>query len=166
MEERLRFVARLLDGEAMTDVCREFSIAKGAWADSPERSLQAAGALCQQLPEQIESLIVRLKAEKPHWGARKIRELLIRRLDGDIKIPAKSTVENRMDGAAIRQFDRLFKTKGPGHNATPQIKAAQYAANGGVLAKRPQAVLKPKIQFNGVDGWADLRELHGRSSES
>lgn len=24
MEERLRFVARLLDGEAMTEVCREF----------------------------------------------------------------------------------------------------------------------------------------------
>jgi len=24
MEERLRFVARLLEGEAMTDVCREF----------------------------------------------------------------------------------------------------------------------------------------------
>jgi hypothetical protein len=24
MEERLPFVARLLDGEAMTDVCREF----------------------------------------------------------------------------------------------------------------------------------------------
>src|SRR5664279_2274951 len=26
MEERLRFVARLLDGEAMTDVCREFGV--------------------------------------------------------------------------------------------------------------------------------------------
>ena len=26
MDERLRFVARLLDGEAMTDVCREFGI--------------------------------------------------------------------------------------------------------------------------------------------
>jgi hypothetical protein len=25
MEERLRFVARLLDGEAMTDVCRDFA---------------------------------------------------------------------------------------------------------------------------------------------
>jgi hypothetical protein len=24
MDERLRFVGRLLDGEAMTDVCREF----------------------------------------------------------------------------------------------------------------------------------------------
>jgi transposase-like protein len=28
MEERLRFVARLLDGEPMTDVCREFSISR------------------------------------------------------------------------------------------------------------------------------------------
>ena len=27
MEERLRFVARLLDGEAMTDVCRDFGCA-------------------------------------------------------------------------------------------------------------------------------------------
>jgi hypothetical protein len=26
MEERLRFVARLLDGEAMTELCREFGI--------------------------------------------------------------------------------------------------------------------------------------------
>lgn len=26
MEERLRFVARLLDGEVMTDVCREFGV--------------------------------------------------------------------------------------------------------------------------------------------
>jgi hypothetical protein len=31
-----------------------------------------------QLPPQIESLIVALKREKPHWGARKIRELLMR----------------------------------------------------------------------------------------
>jgi transposase-like protein len=28
VEERLRFVARLLDGEAMTDVCREFGISR------------------------------------------------------------------------------------------------------------------------------------------
>jgi hypothetical protein len=32
-----------------------------------------------QLPPQIETLIVTLKREKPHWGARKIRELLVRR---------------------------------------------------------------------------------------
>ena len=28
MEERLRFVARLLDGEAMTDVCRDFGMSR------------------------------------------------------------------------------------------------------------------------------------------
>jgi transposase-like protein len=28
MEERLRFVARLLDGEAMSEVCREFGISR------------------------------------------------------------------------------------------------------------------------------------------
>ncbi len=28
MDERLRFIARLLEGEAMTDVCREFGISR------------------------------------------------------------------------------------------------------------------------------------------
>ena len=28
MEERLRFVARLLDGEGMTEVCRDFGISR------------------------------------------------------------------------------------------------------------------------------------------
>ena len=28
MEERLRFVARLLDGEAMTDICRDFGVSR------------------------------------------------------------------------------------------------------------------------------------------
>jgi transposase InsO family protein len=44
------------------------------------------------LPPQIEQLIVACKRDKPHWGARKIRELLVRRLDGDIRVPAKSTI--------------------------------------------------------------------------
>jgi hypothetical protein len=45
-----------------------------------------------QLPDQIESLIVACKREKPHWGARKIRELLVRRLAQDVRVPAKSTI--------------------------------------------------------------------------
>src|SRR5215475_5163566 len=38
-----------------------------------------------QLPQQVESLIVNLKRDQPHWGARKIRELLVRRLNGDVR---------------------------------------------------------------------------------
>src|SRR5216117_906063 len=103
MDERLRFVARLLEGEEMTYLCREFGVSREtgykifdrykehgltALSDRSRRPVRYAN----QLPEQIESLIVRLKAEKPHWGARKIRELLVRRLAGDIRIPAKSTI--------------------------------------------------------------------------
>ena len=103
MDERLRFVAKLLDGEAMTDVCREFGISRktgykifARYKDHGSESLSDRSRrpvrYANQLPTQIESLIVTLKREKPHWGARKIRELLVRRLDGDLRIPAKSTI--------------------------------------------------------------------------
>ena len=62
-------------------------------ATGPGRPVRYAN----QLPEPIEAMIVRLKKEKPHWGARKIRELLIRRLAGDVRIPAKSTVHAVLD---------------------------------------------------------------------
>ena len=108
MDERLRFVARLLDGEAMTNVCREFGVSRKtgykifdrykeygltALSDRSRRPVRYAN----QLPQQVESLIVRLKADKPHWGARKICELLVRRLDGDIRVPAKSTIHAVLD---------------------------------------------------------------------
>ena len=108
MEERLRFVARLLDGEAMTDVCREFGISRKTgykvFDRYKEHGLEALSdrlrrpvRYANQLPQQVESLIVRLKGEKPHWGARKIRELLLRRLNGDVRIPAKSTIHAVLD---------------------------------------------------------------------
>ena len=74
MDERLRFVARLLEGEPMTDVCRAFGISRKtgyklfarykedgpvALADRSRRPVRYAN----QLPEQIESLIVRSKRQ-------------------------------------------------------------------------------------------------------
>jgi transposase len=103
MDERLRFVARLLEGEAMSEVCREFGISRKtgckifdrykdhgleALSDRSRRPVRYAN----QLLPQIESLITACKREKPDWGARKIRELLVRKLDGDFRIPAKSTI--------------------------------------------------------------------------
>ena len=123
MEERLRFVARLLDGEAMTEVCREFGISRKtgykifdrykehgleALSDRSRRPVRYAN----QLPQQVETLIVRLKSEKPHWGARKIRELLVRRLDGDIKVPAKSTIH-----AVLDRHGLVKRGGGPRHRA-------------------------------------------------
>ena len=103
MDERLRFVARLLDGESMSEVCRDFGISRKtgykifqrykesgpeALNDRSRRPVRYAN----QLPGQIEALILSLKQEKPHWGARKIRELMVRRLDQGIRIPAISTI--------------------------------------------------------------------------
>src|SRR5713226_7692993 len=101
MDERLRFVAWLLDGEAMSEVCRAFGISRKtgykifdrykqhgleALTDRSRRPVRYAN----QLPQQLESLIVNFKRNKPHWGARKIRELLVRRLAGDIRVPPKA----------------------------------------------------------------------------
>jgi transposase InsO family protein len=123
MEERLRFVARLLDGEAMTEVCREFGISRKtgykifdrykehgleALSDRSRRPVRYAN----QLPQQLETLIVRLKGGKPHWGARKIRELLVRHLDGDVRVPAKSTIH-----AVLDRHGLVKRGGGPRHRA-------------------------------------------------
>jgi transposase InsO family protein len=108
MDERLRFVARLLDGEQMSFVCREFGISRKTGykifdrykdhgleglTDRSRRPVRYAN----QLPHQVETAIVRAKRDKPHWGARKIRELLVRRLAGDVRVPAKSTIHAVLD---------------------------------------------------------------------
>ena len=87
-----------------------FSIATRARAlsDRSRRPVRYAN----QLPHQLETLIVRLKSEKPHWGARKIRELLVRRLDGDIKVPAKSTIH-----AVLDRHDLVKRGGRPRHRA-------------------------------------------------
>jgi transposase InsO family protein len=108
VEERLVFVARVLEGEALTDVCREFGISRKTgykiFNRYKEHGLEALNdrsrrpvRYANQLPPQVESLIVHLKHEKPHWGARKIRERLIRRLASDVRVPANSTVHAVLD---------------------------------------------------------------------
>ncbi len=49
-----------------------------------------------QLPFQAENYILNVKREHSSWGARKIRERLIRRFSG-IKIPAQSTIHAALD---------------------------------------------------------------------
>ncbi|MBV8073387.1 MAG: hypothetical protein JO270_26055 [Acidobacteriaceae bacterium] len=50
-----------------------------------------------QLPVQVEAAIVAAKREKPSWGARKIRERLLRRLPHEVKVPACSTIHAILD---------------------------------------------------------------------
>ena len=80
MDERLRFLARILDGEQMTEVCRDFGISRKtgykifdrykehgleSLSDRSRRPVRFAN----QLPAQLEARIVAIKREKRHWGA-------------------------------------------------------------------------------------------------
>lgn len=49
---------------------------------------------------------MRLKKEKPHWGARKIRELLVKKLAGDVRIPASSAVHAVLDRHGLVRWAR------------------------------------------------------------
>jgi putative transposase len=124
MDERLKFIARLLEGEKMAGLCREFGISRKTGykiltryneigleglTDRSRRPYRHAN----QLPVQIETQIVRVKQDKPSWGAPKIREKLAR-LYPDVHTPAISTVHAVLDrhGLVKRRQRRRNKAKG------------------------------------------------------
>jgi hypothetical protein len=80
VDERLRFVGRLLDGEPMAGLCEEFGISRKTGykiyarykdcglvglTDRSRRPYRYAN----RLPMALEKWIVRLKREYPDWGA-------------------------------------------------------------------------------------------------
>src|SRR6266566_1817589 len=107
MDERLKFVARRLAGEPMAELCREFGISRKTGYKIFDR-YQECGIhgltdrsrrpyrYANQLPFQVENYILNVKHEHPSWGARKIRERLLRRFS-DIPLPAKSTIHAVLD---------------------------------------------------------------------
>jgi putative transposase len=107
MDERLRFVARRLEGEKMAPLCAEFGISRKtgykiferykdcgleALTDRSRRPYRQAN----RLPAPIEATIVRLKREYPGWGAPKIREKLRQQTTAP-HLPAISTVHAVLD---------------------------------------------------------------------
>lgn len=107
MDERLRFVARRLEGESMSSLCEEFGISRKTGYKIFER-YQRVGVQgltdrsrrpnrhANQLPVVIEKAIVGLKREYPHWGAPKIRRRLRERWP-ELHCPAISTVHATLD---------------------------------------------------------------------
>jgi putative transposase len=123
MDERLWFVARLLEGEKMAPLCAEFGISRktgykifdrykdcgvAAFTDRSRRPHRQAN----RLPAPIEATIVRLKREYPDWGAPKIREKLRQQWAGP-QLPAISTVH-----AVLDRHDLVKRRRRPRPRAT------------------------------------------------
>ena len=124
MDEKMKFIGRLLQGDKMAELCREFGISRKTgykfWdrykdvglhglTDRSKRPFRYAN----QLPLQIEKEILRVKQEKPSWGAPKIREIL-RRKYPEVKTPAKSTIHCILDRhvRVTHRKNRLYKAVG------------------------------------------------------
>jgi transposase len=125
VEERMRFVLRLKDGESMASLCREFGISRVTGYKIYDRykecGLQGLTdrartpyRYANKLPAQIEAMIVAMRREKPTWGARKLRERLLRKLPNDVRVPACSTIHAILDrhGLVTRQRHSRTKTEG------------------------------------------------------
>src|SRR5947209_4825755 len=124
MDERVKFIAGLLDGEKMAVLCRRFGISRktgykilnrynscgleGLTDRSPRPYRHA-----NQLPIKIETLIVQSKQERPHWGAPKIRERLAR-LYPDVHTPAISTVHAVLDRHGLVKSRKRRRHKASG----------------------------------------------------
>ena len=127
VDERMRLIARVLDGERMTDVCREFGISRKIGNKFLERykKLGPGGLedltrrpakLARQSSSQVQKLILDLKDDKPTWGAAKIREYLIQK-HPSIRFPVRSTVHEILDrNGLVRKHGRRRKyTAQPTH---------------------------------------------------
>jgi transposase InsO family protein len=125
MDQKLKFIARLLDGEKMAPLCREFGISRPTGYKIWERyKTMGELALVEQkrtpyryankLPIEIEALILSLKREYKNWGAPKIREKIIKEYP-DVKAPAKSTIHAVLDRNGLvkhRKNRRRYKSQG------------------------------------------------------
>lgn len=121
VNERMRLIARVLEGERMTDLCREFGISRKTGNKFLERykrfgpsGLQDLGRrpakLANQSSAQVQKLIVDLKGEKTTWGAAKIREFLIQKHPA-IRFPVRSTVHEILDRHGLVKKQGRRRTK-------------------------------------------------------
>jgi transposase len=128
MDERLRFVARLLDGEKMSVLCREFGISRktgykifNRYKDFGLKGLEDRARTPHRhpnkLPFQVETAILRIKREHMSWGAPKIREKLIKLYPG-IKAPAASTIHAVLDRRGLVKRRKRRRHKAQGTNLT------------------------------------------------
>ncbi|MFT3987956.1 helix-turn-helix domain-containing protein [Aestuariivirga sp.] len=146
MDERVKFIARFLEGDKVARLADEFSASRKTAYKIIDRYEETGfqgltDRSCRpyrhanQLPLQIGTLIVRLKQEKPTWGAPKIAEPLARRYP-DVHRPAISTIHAVLDRRGLVKHRKGRKNKAvgtvrqalPGMAMAAALSAAPLAA--------------------------------------
>ncbi len=130
-EERLRFVARLLEGEGMSEVCREFGISRKTGykifnryesrARCPVRSVAPAGRYANQLPAQVE----RITPGHPQQNGRHERMHLTLKKEAT-RPPSLNSLQQQ---AKFDAFMREFNAERPHQALAMKCPAELYTAS-------------------------------------
>lgn len=126
VNERMKFIVRLEEGESMTSLCEEFEISRKTgykiWNRFQTKGLD--GLLDEsrrpfsnplQTSETIAQLILNLKAARPTWGAIKLREYLLRK-HANIRFPSRNTFHNILVRNSLVKSKKRIKYKATGTN--------------------------------------------------
>jgi putative transposase len=140
-------------GEPMAELCREFGISRKTGYKTFDR-YQECGVegltdrsrrpyrYANQLPFPVENYILNVKREHTSWGARKIRERLLRRFSG-IPIPAKSTIHAVLDRyGLVERLGRVRRrAQGTALSLGQKPRAVVHRLQGRVLAGESSILL-------------------------
>jgi putative transposase len=102
VNERVKFVSRIEDGERMSDVCAEFGISRKTGYKFLNRFRQYGPVglydeprVAQRIPHRLSSelaeLLLTARKSHPTWGPRKLRAWLLAKNPG-VLLPAPSTI--------------------------------------------------------------------------
>ena len=98
---RREFMNRVIRGERVTDLCREYGISRKTGDKFKQRfkrlglagledQSRAPKVIPHRTPPELEALILGERQRHPSWGPKKLKELLERRLEH--RVPAASTI--------------------------------------------------------------------------
>ncbi len=132
LNEKTKFIARLIDGEKMSHLCDEYGISRktgykiwNRYQNVGHHALVDRSRIphrfANQLPEQIERTILKLKKEKPHFGAPKIRELIARKFP-DLRQPAISTIHAVLDRNGLVKHRKSRRHRAEGTSLSHALK--------------------------------------------
>lgn len=133
MDERIKFIGRLLEGESMSELCKEFGISRKTGYKFRDRYLSHGirGLVDRsrrpqfhphKTAEVIEQLVVKLRKIKPSWGPKKIRARLELDHPG-LKIPVASTIAEILNRYGVPK-QRAKRRRRPAEGTGP-LKTSQ-----------------------------------------
>lgn len=113
VSERMQFVTRLLAGERMTELCREFGISRKTGYKLRERFERQGPAglfdvsrrphrLARQSPKVLRELFLEARRAHPSWGPKKLRQMVSAAHPG-VVMPAVSTIGDWLLRAGLAQ---------------------------------------------------------------